>query len=287
MTNIAFDIGGTYIKSAIVAKDGSLSHYQKVRTPVNQDDAIIKEVKKQLEAFKHQHQLENIRVGISTAGAVNREQRKIAYANPNILDYTGTDFEAHLSPYVEELHVYNDVDAALLGERTVRSDDIESMFCLTLGTGIGGSYYHKAFGLMTGARHRPNQIGNLLYDPETDTNYEQRASTNGLKRQLTDNGYPYLPIPDWFEMASAGDASAQNELKQWAAEVARGIAEIQIMYDPQEIIIGGGISAQGDRLLNLIVPQVKKYLPKDYGHAEISVAQLQNNAALLGAVSQL
>ncbi|UXR78017.1 MULTISPECIES: ROK family protein [unclassified Staphylococcus] len=287
MTNIAFDIGGTYIKSAIVAQDGGLSHYQKVRTPVNYDDAIVKEVKRQLCAFKEQHHLTDIRVGISTAGAVNREQRKIAYANPNIIDYTGTDFSEHLAPYVQELHVFNDVDAALLGELTVHTEDVESIFCLTLGTGIGGSYYHKAFGLMTGARHRPNQIGNLLYDPETGTNYEQRASTNGLKRQLSDKGYPYLPIPEWFERAYRGDTCAHLELQEWAEEVARGIAEIQIMYDPQEIVIGGGISAQGDRLLQLIVPQVEKYLPKGYGHAEISVARLQNNAALIGAVSKL
>lgn len=287
MTKIAFDIGGTYIKSAIVENDGTLRGYQKVQTPVNVDQQIVKTVKTQLKTYITDYDLKDIHVGISTAGAVNREACKIAYANPNILDYTGTDFAAELVPYVQQLHVYNDVDAALLGEMTVVSEPVESVFCLTLGTGIGGSYYHHTFGLMSGARHRPNQIGNLLYDPQTQTNYEQRASTNGLKRQLLNNGYDQLSIPELFEHAIAGETYAQTELQKWGEEVARGIAEIQIMYDPAEIVIGGGISAQGEQLLKWIVPHVAKYLPEDYGYALIRTAKLQNNAALIGAVSKL
>ena len=287
MTKIAFDIGGTYMKSAIVENDGTLTGYQKVQTPVNVDQAIVKVVKEQLKAFVTDYDLQDVNVGISTAGAVNRDERKIAYANPNILDYTGTDFATELAPYVQQLHVYNDVDAALLGEMAIVSKPVESVFCLTLGTGIGGSYYHRDFGLMTGARHRPNQIGNLLYDPQTKTNYEQRASTNGLKRQLLNSGYEQLSIPELFEHAIAGETYAQTELQQWGEEVARGMAEIQIIYDPAEIVIGGGISAQGEQLLKWIVPHVAKYLPEDYGHALIRTAKLQNNAALIGAVSKL
>ncbi|MDO5375368.1 MAG: ROK family protein [Staphylococcus rostri] len=287
MTKIAFDIGGTYIKSAIVEDDGTLSGYEKVRTPVNHDDAIVKVVIEQLKTYIANYDIQDVRVGISTAGAVNRAACKIAYANPNIVNYTGTDFGAQLAPYVDALRVYNDVDAALLGELTVVSEPVESLFCLTLGTGIGGSYYNQAFGLMTGARHRPNQIGNLLYDPVTKTNYEQRASTNGLKKQLMHQGYDYRPIEEWFALANDGDACAQTELQRWGIEIARGIAEIQIMYDPAEIVIGGGVSAQGDNLLALIVPEVAYYLPEGYGHATIRTAQLQNHAALIGAVSEL
>ncbi|QLK86653.1 ROK family protein [Staphylococcus sp. 17KM0847] len=287
MTKVAFDIGGTYIKSAIVEDNGTLTGYQKVRTPDNVNHAIIKTVKRQLIDFIDCYQLRDVQVGISTAGAVNREACKIAYANPNIRDYTGTDFAEYLSPLSDQLHVYNDVDAALLGELMYVPENVESVFCLTLGTGIGGSYYNRTFGLMTGARHRPNQIGNLLYDPYTKNNYEQRASTNGLKHQLKSRGYDNPSIPQWFERASAGDTIAINELLHWGEEVARGIAEIQIMYDPDWIIIGGGVSAQGTQLLQWIEPQIAKYLPQHYGYAQIKTAKLQNNAALIGATSLL
>ncbi|MEJ7541346.1 ROK family protein [Staphylococcus intermedius] len=287
MKKIAFDIGGTYIKSAIIDAHRQLQDYDKVRTPVNENDAIIHYVKTRLQRYIHEHQLQDVAVGISTAGAVDRKARAIAYANPNILNYTGTNFADQLGAYVQELSVYNDVDAALLGELDERETSYESAFCLTLGTGIGGSYYHRDIGLLTGVRHRPNQIGYLLYDPVTETQYEQRASTEALKQLLMKENYPHQNIQQLFEEAENGDATARHYIKQWAREVARGIAEIQIVYDPEIIIIGGGVSAQGDVLLSYILPELTRYLPQDYGHAKVEVAQLQNHAALIGAVSEL
>ncbi|PWZ98121.1 ROK family protein, partial [Staphylococcus pseudintermedius] len=112
MKKIAFDIGGTYIKSAIIDENRQLQDYDKVRTPVNENDAIINYVEARLQRYIQEHQLQAVAVGISTAGAVDRKARTIAYANPNILNYTGTNFVDKLSAYVQELVVYNDVDAA-------------------------------------------------------------------------------------------------------------------------------------------------------------------------------
>ncbi|REA97299.1 hypothetical protein DV966_12580, partial [Staphylococcus pseudintermedius] len=77
------------------------------------------------------HQLLAVAGGISTAGAVDRNSRSIAYANPSILNYTGTNFVDKLSFYVQELVVYNDVDAALSGVLVEREVEYESAFCLT------------------------------------------------------------------------------------------------------------------------------------------------------------
>ncbi|ARJ50439.1 ROK family protein [Staphylococcus lutrae] len=287
MKKVAFDIGGTYIKSAIIDHQLQLHDYDKVPTPVNEDQAIVKYIKKRLETYIEEHQLKEVVVGISTAGAVNRDTCTISYANPNILHYTGTNFESALGTLVDRLAVYNDVDAALLGELNQRNEHYESAFCLTLGTGIGGSFYHRDVGLLRGVRHRPNQIGYLLYDPETGTQYEQRASTGALKQLLLSKAYPHQHIKDLFEEAEADNVIARQYIQQWAREVARGIAEIQIIYDPEIIIIGGGVSAQGPRLLQYIVPALQNYLPDDYGYAKIEVAQLQNHAALVGAVAEL
>ncbi|MBI5974615.1 ROK family protein [Staphylococcus canis] len=286
MIKIAFDIGGTEIKSAVVSH-GELEMYDKVPTPKNENQAIVKTVIQRLEVLSEAYQTTDIHVGISTAGAVNQAQKKIAYANPNILNYTGTNFETYLKNKVQQLHVYNDVDAALLGELTQYENFPDSIFCLTLGTGIGGSFYHKDFGLLSGARHRPNQIGYLLYDPETGTDFEHRASTRALKHYLETQSYSHKDIPLLFEEAETGNEKAQRLLINWGDEVARGIAQVQLMYDPSEIIIGGGISAQQERLLQYIVPNLGNYLPSGYGHATVRCARLNNDAALIGAVSRL
>ncbi|MFP4921260.1 ROK family protein [Staphylococcus coagulans] len=286
MNKFAFDIGGTYIKSAVITEENQLLDYEKVKTPINENEAILNVVAQRLKQYIERYRTSKVLVGISTAGAVNRETASIAYANPNIKDYTGTQFGKRLASFVDDLRIYNDVDAAMLGELSFRNETYHSAFCLTLGTGIGGSYYHHDMGLLTGQRHRPNQIGHLLYDPVTQTNYEQRGSTQALKKQIQAT-YSECNVRQLFEDAQGGDVIARQYLQKWAYEIARGIAEIQVIYDPEIIIIGGGVSAQGEQLLQYIQPQITQFLPEGYGHARIEVAVLQNNAALIGAVSEL
>ncbi|ALN77127.1 MULTISPECIES: ROK family protein [Staphylococcus] len=286
MTKIAFDIGGTFLKSAIVDSEFNLKGYQKLPTPVNENDAILNEILRRVKTYMHTFHLKEVRIGISTAGAVNQAEGTIVYANDNILNYSGTHFKQALRRCASHVNVYNDVDAALLGELSYRKQSLASVFCLTLGTGIGGSYFQEPNGLMVGARHRANEIGNLLYDFETKTNYEDRASTRALKKLMVVQNYGHDNVIQLFEDAHHYEAS-QKLLHTWGREVARGIAEVQIMYDPAHIIIGGGISKQQRDLLKYIEPHVQSFLPPHYGHAKIETAQLHNDAALIGAVSKL
>ena len=75
------------------------------------------------------------------------------------------------------ISAYNDVDA-LLGEIKLHRYEEDHIFCLTLGTGIGGAFYSEASGIYQGSRHRANEIGYLLYREEDGKTYEQRASTS-------------------------------------------------------------------------------------------------------------
>ncbi|MGH2248667.1 ROK family protein, partial [Enterococcus faecalis] len=70
-------------------------------------------------------------------------------------------------------------------------------------------------------------------------------------------------MPVLFEAAEEGDDIAKQILNEWAEDVAEGIAQIQVMYDPGLILIGGGISEQGDNLIKYIEPKVAHYLPRD------------------------
>jgi predicted NBD/HSP70 family sugar kinase len=100
--------------------------------------------------------------------------------------------------------------------------------------------------------------------------------------------YPYdSNVKQLFKDAKQGDTLANDILNEWSAYLAEGIAQIQIIYDPDVILIGGAISAQGDNLLNYIVPKLECYLPHNYGHAQIQTALSLNNAALIGAIANL
>lgn len=182
------------------------------------------------------------------------------------------------------VYVENDVNAAMLGEVWKgAAKGADNVYCLTLGTGIGGAHYdnHR---LIDGANLKADSIGYLLYDPETKLNYEQRASTSALNNVLKSELGNVFHVEKAFELARSGDKECYDVIYKWTAEVAKGLAQIILMKDPAIILIGGGISRQGDYLLNLIKKQLTIFLPAHFLNTELKIAQLYNDAALYGAV---
>lgn len=280
-TYITIDIGGTFIKYALLNEQLELIHLNKVPTQVNKDQAIVNQVKQIVEQFNSSHTI--VGIGISTAGIVDRKRGKIIYAGPTILDYVGTNFKEALASFNLPVHVTNDVDSALLGE--IWKSDInltESTFCLTLGTGIGGALYDN--GIKNGANLQANSIGYLLYDPVTQSTFEMRASTSALNKRIANEIDSSLSTEHFFEQAKQGNEQCESILIEWTKEIAAGIAQIILILDPKRIIIGGGVSVQGDFLLNHIKQQIPVFLPNNFIKTDIIMATQKNNASLYGAV---
>ncbi len=282
---IAIDIGGTQIKSAVIDKQLNMFDYQQIPTPDNKSELITDKVYEIVTGYMKQYQLIQPVIGISLAGVVDEQKGEIVYAGPTIPNYKGTNFKRllkSLSPYVK---VKNDVNAALLGELKLHQYQAERIFCMTLGTGIGGAYKNNQGHIDNGELHKANEVGYLLYRPTENTTFEQRAATSALKKRMIDGGFTRSThVPVLFEAAEEGDDIAKQILNEWAEDVAEGIAQIQVMYDPGLILIGGGISEQGDNLIKYIEPKVAHYLPKDYVYAPIQTTKSKNDAALYGCL---
>lgn len=284
---IAIDIGGTEIKAAVVDQSLNFIEYIKTPTPNNIDTFIEDKIYNIVMTFQKSYQMSPLYVGISSAGVIDEHRGIVEYAGPTIPNYVGTDFKCLLKPLYAQVNVFNDVNAALLGELVFHDYSAQYIFCLTLGTGIGGAFYNKYSQLYNGERNRANEIGYLLFDRQTNKTFEQRASTTALKTLMLEKGFIYQDnVPKLFELADQQDNLALSILNQWSDSIAEGIAQIQIIYDPGLILIGGGVSSQGKNLLKYIVPKVEHYLPEQYGHAHIQTTRTQNHAALYGAVSK-
>lgn len=284
---IAIDIGGTEIKAAVVDQSLNFIEYIKTPTPNNIDTFIEDKIYNIVMTFQKSYQMSPLYVGISSAGVIDEHRGIVEYAGPTIPNYVGTDFKCLLKPLYAQVNVFNDVNAALLGELVFHDYSAQNIFCLTLGTGIGGAFYNKYSQLYNGERNRANEIGYLLFDRQTNKTFEQRASTTALKTLMLEKGFIYQDnVPKLFELADQQDNLALSILNQWSDSIAEGIAQIQIIYDPGLILIGGGVSSQGKNLLKYIVPKVEHYLSEQYGHAHIQTTRTQNHAALYGAVSK-
>ncbi|MGW7947213.1 ROK family protein [Staphylococcus xylosus] len=289
MTNykVAIDIGGTDIKAAVLDENLKFINYQRIPTPNNINEFIADAIFELVSHFKETYMIHPLQVGISSAGVINEEKGTVVYASPTIPNFIGTNFHKLLSPLNAEVKVFNDVNAALLGELTLHDYEADNIFCLTLGTGIGGAFYNKVGHLYNGERNRANEIGYLLYKQQDRLTFEQRASTNALKFLMKTHALAYSDdVPKLFELAEQQDALAISILDRWSTHVAEGIAQIQIIYDPGLILIGGGISSQGEKLLKYITPKLEEFLPSNYGHAPVQTTQTQNHAPLYGAISR-
>ncbi|GHI01122.1 ROK family protein [Neobacillus kokaensis] len=279
---LSIDIGGTYIKYALIDDRKQLYGHHKVETKGNIDDAILKQVETIIAGVMEHTVISGI--GISTAGIVDREKGEIIYAGPTIKNYIGTQFKSYLSrKFGLPVHVENDVNAALIGEVWQgAAKDEDQVFCITLGTGIGGAYYHQQ--IIDGYYHQAHSVGYLLYDPETKTNYEMRASTSALNQRIHQELGAEVSTADVFDRAKQGDDTCLSLIEAWSQEVAKGLAQIILLIDPKCILIGGGISRQGSYLLDHIQKQLPAFLPDHFLKTNIKIAELYNDAALFGAV---
>ncbi|MDZ5710684.1 ROK family protein [Jeotgalibacillus haloalkalitolerans] len=282
---IAFDIGGTLIKYGVLAEDGTL--LEKYETPTEAEQGgkmILEKVKAFGQELLQRHTIAG--VCISTAGQVDSRQGKIMYASPLIPEYTGVavkqELESHFNLPVE---VENDVNCAGLAESWIGTGkEAKSLFCLTIGTGIGGSY------ILDNKLHAGHSFsgGEIGYIPIEGKQFEELAST----RTLIDNVAKRKDIQadeidgkKIFEMARNGDAVCAEEIDRLAYYLSKGIATIAYMMNPEMIIIGGGITAQKDYLYPLIMKHLESDLiPAILSKTEIKIAQNLNNAGMIGAL---
>lgn len=278
---LAFDVGGTTIKYGLLDQDLNISHTGKVPTQNNKDGHILKMLRKVTKEITEKYHL--LGIGVSTAGIVGKDG-EIAYAGPTILDYAGTPIKSNLEEtFGVPVNVVNDVDAALLGEKLNGSaKGYNSIYCVALGTGIGGAYYEDNK-LFSGAHGTGNNIGWTLYDVTTNTNFEQRASTLSLQAKLSELNID--PI-EGFHRAKEGSVKEEKIIEDWSLEVAEGLSNILLLFDPEILIIGGAVSKQGDYLKNLLVKQLNRLLPPNLCKTKIVMSTIGNNAQLYGAIEK-
>lgn len=279
---LAIDIGGTYIKHAFISDENQLYGLNKLKTLENNDGELLNQLEAIIDTAIEMAPIQGI--GISTPGMVDRFQGEILSAGPTIKNYTGTKLKAHLTEiFGLPIHVENNANAALLGELWQGSaQGLQSVYCITLGTDVGGAYYHN--GLVDGYYHQANSVGYLLYDADTDSNFETRASISGLNTLIKQHFGQELTAESVFEQANQGDDKATNIIHNWSKEVAKGLAQIILLVDPKCILISGEISRQGDDLLHPIKQQLEQFLPEMFLKTEIKMASLLQDAALYGAI---
>jgi len=291
---LAIDIGGTSVKMGLVNESGVIhaKHEASVsfdgyRTP------ILTTVLKEARAFLDREGASVSGVGVSATGQVDDTLGMVIGTNGKIPGYEGAPIkEAFEREFGLETHVLNDANAAALGECfTGRAKGTENMLMVTLGTGVGGGIVlgGKIFG---GTRGIAGELGHFtLYADGIPCPcgkrgcYESYAATTALVRLAKEaTGEDDLNGRIIFARAQNGDETMLRVLNRWIDDIAAGISGLVHIFNPQMVLIGGGVSSQEallmqplrKRVLGSVMPRFREVL-------SIERASLGNDAGLIGA----
>ena len=202
------------------------------------------------------------------------------------------------------VHLSNDANCAALAEIVAGAAvGRRDMILITLGTGVGGGIIIDGK-IYAGMRSMGAELGHTLLVLEgehctcgRDGCWEAYASATALIRQGKRAGAQHpesalhgreeLTALDVFQAADAGDAAAQAVIDRWCVYVAAGLTDLVNSLAPEMILIGGGISRQGERLLAPIRAYVAAncFGGHDRTPPAIECARLGNEAGIIGAAA--
>lgn len=282
MAVLCLDIGGTEVKAMLKGSDfeKDLPNFPSkagTNAPSIKDDVLSL-----VDKLKNDYDIEGI--AISTAGMVDYKTGIIAGHGPTFKNYKGFDWKKEIR---EELNipavVENDVKSAAMGELTFGAGKgASSAFVLTVGTGIGGALILDGK-LYRGASGHAGEIGYMPF--ETDK-FEALGSTSALSQKAL-RLFPEKNLKNGKEIFAAidrGDIDAIKLVDDMTNILARGIANIMLIVNPEMILIGGGISEQKEKFLDPIIAKIKGYVPENiFSSTEIKATELGNKSGLYGA----
>lgn len=282
---ICIDIGGTSIKYGVIGEDGVFLTTGEMPTEAAAygGPGIMRKAKQIIEEYRKEYVPEGI--CISTAGMVDFEQGKITYAAPLIPDYTGTEIKKELEEaFGIPCEVENDVNCAGLAEALAgAAKGSRISVCLTVGTGIGGAavidgkVFHGFSGSACeiGYMHLP---GGEFQDLGASSILVKKVAARKNMDPSSVNG-KYV-----FENAKKGDEECIRAIDEMADILGMGIANICYVFNPEVVVLGGGIMAQKEYLEKRIRAAMDKYLVSSVAEkTRLAFAENQNQAGMLGA----
>lgn len=303
---LGVDLGGTTIKFGLFTSDGRLLEKWRIKTRKgNQGEFILADIAWEVNTklkTKDIHKEEVVGLGIGIPGAVLEN----GYVAPcvNLDQWGGSEVIPILTQMCDlEVRITNDANAAALGEMWQGSARGSHNFVfITLGTGVGGCIVLDGK-VVFGTHGAGGEIGHIkVRDDKTWTCgcgkkgcLEQYASATGLERQarttLADTKeYSVLraytaPLTAEiiFDAARSGDSIALKLLDNFVVDLGKALAAVTCICDPGMIVIGGGISAAGDILLNAIKEKYIDFAFPSTERTEFRLAQLGNDAGIFGA----
>lgn len=289
MRVLVIDIGGTFIKHGMIDQEGRLTEGRKLPTPKDSLEELYAAVDQILSGYE-----EIDGISLSVPAAVNSESGVICSG--------GTLAYLKDVPMVKELEarfhlpaaVENDANCAALAELWQGNlKGVSEGIVVVCGTGIGGAVIHQGQ-IIRGSHCFAGEFCFLLTDFDTGLERMQQRIASyhcrvpALIREAalaTGEEEGMLSGERIFREAEAGNPGFLSAVRKYTRRMAVLLANLQVMFDPERIALGGGISANS-LFIDLLREDVSALIqahPGDVPLPEITPCRFYNSSNLIGA----
>lgn len=310
---IGIDLGGTSVKLAILTTAGEIQEKWSIKTNIlDEGSHIVPDI---IESIKHRFETHGLTkddflgIGMGSPGVVDSTAGTVIGAynlNWKTLQLVKEQFETELSlPFF----IDNDANVAALGEQWVGAgENNPDVVFMTLGTGVGGGVIASG-NLIRGVKGAGGELGHITVDFEAPfactcgkkgcletvasatgivnltRRYAEEYAGDAKLKQMIDDGQE-VTAKDVFDLAKEGDDLALIVYRHFSDYLGVACANIAAVLNPAYIVLGGGVSAAGEFLLEGVrkvfaensFPQIKE-------STQLVLATLGNDAGVLGAAS--
>ena len=306
---IGFDIGGTSVKSGVIDDTGKILEKKKIPVKRNTDhDIFFSEICTATDGYFLKYSQKNVLgIGFGVPGVVNEERVLIAgcYNIPKLLNF---DFNRFRERYGLRVTVDNDANNAAKAEFLYGlTKKVKNSLFLTLGTGIGGGLV-LGNQIYTGSHGYAGEVGHIKVSDKgklctcgkqgcfqtyasasamVDT-YRDRLLKSGVNSTVLNDELKKHGARVVFERARAGDALARAALEETAHYWGVGLATVVNLLNLDLIVLGGGLSEEGEMLVSMIKSNMKEFaLDYSYQSVDVKISTMKNDAGILGAAASI
>ena len=282
--SIGIDMGGTNTKIALVGSGGRILEKRQFLTKsCKNKDILIKTIADNINCFKARG---IAGVGIGVPGLFDSKNGIVHYLT-NIAGWKDVNLKKELKARtgIGKIFVDNDVNLMALAEaRYGAGRRVKSLFCVTLGTGVGGGI------VINGEVYRGNtqsagEVGHIVLDASGP---KCNCGGRGCVEAYVGNNHIIKKFgvtpQELTKLAKQGNMRAKNIWKETAEYLGRGLVMVVNVFDPEVIIIGGGVSGAGEFILKPLREYIRKHaLSVPAEKVRIVRAKLGNDAGVIGA----
>jgi glucokinase len=307
MHSVGIDIGGTKIAGALVDDTGNIVEELRVKSPISDPGEMVEAIASVITELTQGKEV--IGVGVAAAGFLSAD-REIMFHSPNIAAWRNEPLKSKIQAKTSlPVLLENDANAAGWAEfRFGAGQNVSSMIMLTIGTGVGGAVVTDGR-LLKGGFGIGGELGHVVSVPggracgcglngclETyasgtallqaarDLSESADPLGAGLRKLTSESGK--LTGELVYEAIMQDDPGALSLISDLGEQLGIAIGSFFVpVLDPELVVVGGGVSAVGERLLEPMRAGYSKSVPAKGYRPELSIvkAQFLNQAGLIGA----